>query len=82
MSFSRWRSCRRMTMPAIAETTNDIHYGNDNLAADAYVDPEILSDPAIYPTAEMQKRLYSNLEVSANTERLRTRTWTRLKAGY
>ena len=71
-----------MDPKVIAETTNDIHYGNDNLAANAYVDPAILNDPAIYPTAEMQQRLYSNLEVSANTERLRTRTWTRIKTGY
>ena len=66
----------------IAETTNEIHYGNDNLAANAFVDPEILNDPAIYPTPAVQERLYSNLEVSANTERLRTRAWTRIKTGY
>ena len=65
----------------IAETTNEIHYGNDNLAANAYVDPAILNNPAIYPTPEMAKRLYPSREVSAATERLRTRTWTRIKTG-
>jgi putrescine transport system substrate-binding protein len=65
----------------IADTTNEIHYGNDNLAANAYVAPEILNNPAIYPTAAMAKRLYPSREVSAATERLRTRSWTRIKTG-
>jgi putrescine transport system substrate-binding protein len=63
----------------IAEVTNDIHYGNDNKAADPYVDPQILHDPAVYPTAEMEKRLYQSVEVDPALERLRTRTWTRIK---
>ncbi len=54
----------------IADTTNEIHYGNDNLAANAYVAPDILSNPAIYPTAAMAKRLYPSREVSAATERV------------
>jgi putrescine transport system substrate-binding protein len=65
----------------IAETTNEIHYGNDNLAANAFVEPSILNNPAIYPTAEVAKRLYPSREVSAATERLRTRSWTRIKTG-
>jgi len=32
-----------------ADITNEIYYGNDNLAARAFVRPEILNDPAIYP---------------------------------
>jgi len=63
----------------IAEVTNDIHYGNDNKAADPYVDPQILHDPAVYPSAEMEKRLYQSVEVDPALERLRTRTWTRIK---
>jgi putrescine transport system substrate-binding protein len=65
----------------IADVTNDIHYGNDNLAANRFVNPEILADPAIYPPAEVQARLYPSLEVNGPTERLRTRTWTRIKTG-
>jgi putrescine transport system substrate-binding protein len=63
----------------IAEVTNDIHYGNDNKAADPYVDPQILHDPAVYPTPEVEKRLYQSAEVDPALERLRTRTWTRIK---
>jgi len=63
----------------IADITNELHYGNDNLAANALVDPRILNDPTIYPTAAIEARLYRTTEVSAATERIRTRTWTRIK---
>ncbi|HYL02516.1 MAG TPA: polyamine ABC transporter substrate-binding protein [Steroidobacteraceae bacterium] len=63
----------------IAAITNDIHYGNDNLAANAYVDPQILDDPAVYPTPAVEARLYQSAEVGPALERLRTRTWTRIK---
>jgi putrescine transport system substrate-binding protein len=63
----------------IAEITNELHYGNDNLAANALVDPWILNDPTLYPTAAIEARLYRTTEVNAATERIRTRTWTRIK---
>jgi putrescine transport system substrate-binding protein len=63
----------------IAAITNYIHYGNDNLAADPYVDPQILHDPAVYPTPALEARLYQSAEVGPALERLRTRTWTRIK---
>jgi len=66
----------------IAAITNEIHYGNDNLAANAFVDPAILNDPTLYPTAEIMQRLYLTDEVSAATERIRTRTWTRIKTAH
>jgi len=65
----------------IAAITNDIHYGNDNLAARAYVDPQILNDPAIYPSAAAKKKLYVPGEVDIDYERLRTRVWTHIKTG-
>jgi len=66
----------------IAAITNEIHYGNDNRAANPYVEPAILNDPAIYPTAEIERRLYHTAEVSPATERIRTRTWTRIKTAH
>jgi putrescine transport system substrate-binding protein len=63
----------------IAEITNEIHYGNDNIASAPYVDPQILHDPAIYPTPETAARLYESAEVNPALERIRTRTWTRIK---
>ena len=63
----------------IAAVTNDIHYANDNLAANAFVNPDILNDPAVYPTPAVEARLYESAEVSPALERIRTRTWTRIK---
>ena len=63
----------------IAAITNEIHYGNDNQAASAFVDPQILHDPAVYPPPDVEARLYEAREASPALERLRTRTWTRIK---
>ncbi len=63
----------------IAEISNAIYYGNDNLASRPLVDPRILADVTLYPTPEIEARLYKSAEVNAATERIRTRTWTRIK---
>ena len=65
----------------IAAITNEIYYGNDNMAARPYVDPRILSDPTLYPTPEIEARLYREDEISPARERILTRTWTRVKTG-
>ncbi len=63
----------------IAEISNSIYYGNDNIASRPLVDPRILNDVTLYPTPDVEARLYRSAEVSAATERIRTRTWTRIK---
>jgi putrescine transport system substrate-binding protein len=63
----------------IAAITNEIHYANDNRAADAYVNPHILNDPTVYPSPAVETRLYTAREAGPALERLRTRTWTRIK---
>jgi putrescine transport system substrate-binding protein len=65
----------------IAEITNDIHYGNDNLAARPFVNPDILRDPAVYPSPEARARLYLPSELGADYYRQRTRVWTHIKTG-
>jgi putrescine transport system substrate-binding protein len=70
-----------MDPQVIAEITNEIYYGNPNLAADAYVRPDILHDKVLYPTPDIEARLYPSAEVSIATERIRTRVWTRIKTG-
>jgi putrescine transport system substrate-binding protein len=64
---------------ACSPDPHDIHYANANLAANPYVDPHILNDPAVYTSVEVRSRLYRSAEVSPSLERLRTRTWTRIK---
>jgi putrescine transport system substrate-binding protein len=66
----------------IAKITNDTHYGNDNLAANRFVEPTILNDPTLYPTPEIATRLYLTSEVGPATERIRTRIWTRIKTAH
>jgi putrescine transport system substrate-binding protein len=63
----------------IAEISNSIYYGNDNIASRPLIDPRILGDATLYPTPEVESRLYRSAEVTAATERIRTRTWTRIK---
>ena len=63
----------------IAAISNSIYYGNDNLASRPLVSPAILNDVTLYPTPEVEARLYRTAEVSAATERIRTRVWTRIK---
>jgi putrescine transport system substrate-binding protein len=65
----------------IAEITNDIHYGNDNLAARPFVNSDILADPAVYPSPELRARLYLPAELGQDYDRLRTRVWTHIKTG-
>ena len=65
----------------IAAVTNYIHYANDNAAAEPYVDPQIRADPALYLPPQVEARLYHAVEAGPALERLRTRTWTRIKTG-
>ncbi len=65
----------------IARITNEIYYGNANLAANAWVRPEILNDHNLYPTPEVEARLYPSKESTITTQRIRTRVWTRVKTG-
>ncbi len=66
----------------IAAITNETHYANDNAASTPYVAPYILKDPAVYPPPAVEARLYIAAEASPRLERLRTRTWTRVKTGF
>jgi putrescine transport system substrate-binding protein len=70
-----------MRPEVIAEITNEIYYGNSNLAARALVRPEILNDPAIYPDERVKARLYNTEELDMATQRVRTRVWTRITTG-
>ncbi len=65
----------------IADITNDLHYGNDNLAARPFVSANLLNDPAVYPPAALRTRLYLPAEFGDDYDRLRTRVWTRIKTG-
>lgn len=65
----------------IADVTNYISYANANQAATRFVDEEIREDPGIYPPREVRARLVTRESPPAESERLRTRAWTRVTSG-
>ncbi len=66
----------------IADITNQTGYANAVRDADALVAPEVRNDPAIYPPAEVQAKLFTVPVADKTYERLRTRTWTKIKTRH
>jgi putrescine transport system substrate-binding protein len=64
-----------------ADITNYVWYANANAASMDLVAPEIASDPAIFPPAEIREKLFPTVTHDARTDRLLTRLWTRVKTG-
>lgn len=65
----------------MAAITNSVRFPNGNEKATALVDKDITSDPAIYPSAEVQSKLYAIADMPAATQREMTRSWTKIKSG-
>jgi putrescine transport system substrate-binding protein len=65
----------------IAKCTAYTNYANANLAANKFVDPEILANPAIYPSEELRKQLWTTKTTSSEIDRARTRAWSTIKTG-
>jgi putrescine transport system substrate-binding protein len=70
-----------MKPEVIAKASNYIFYANGNLASQAFIDKEILEDPAIYPDAEALSKLFTVSPYDPKTQRLITRTWTKIVTG-
>ncbi|QJQ98550.1 polyamine ABC transporter substrate-binding protein [Halomonas sp. PGE1] len=64
-----------------AAITEYVVYANPNLAANAFLDPAIRDDPAIYPDQEVMDNLYVAEEKPLAVQRVRTRVWNRVKSG-
>ncbi len=64
-----------------ADITNYVWYANANAASMDLVDPDIASDPAIFPPAEVRANLFPTKVRDARTDRLMTRLWTTVKTG-
>ncbi len=65
----------------MAEITNAVRFPNGNAEATQYVNKDITSDPGIYPTADVQSKLYAIADLPAATQRELTRSWTKIKSG-
>jgi putrescine transport system substrate-binding protein len=65
----------------MAEITNAVSFPNGNKAATEFVNDEIKNDPGIYPSADVQAKLYAIADLPAATQRIMTRSWTKIKSG-
>ena len=71
-----------MLRPEVAAAnTNFVSYASGNLPAKAFVKPEILSNPGIYPDEATMQRLSVNTAWDDRTQRFVTRAWTRVRTG-
>jgi putrescine transport system substrate-binding protein len=64
-----------------AGITEYVVYANPNIAANEFLDPDILNDPAIYPDQEVMDNLFVQEEKPLAVQRVRTRVWNRVKSG-
>ncbi len=64
-----------------ADITNYVMFPNANEASTPMVDPEVLNDPTIYPTAEAKEGFWTLQPYDSRTDRIVTRLWTRVRTG-
>ncbi|WP_404381032.1 polyamine ABC transporter substrate-binding protein [Caenispirillum salinarum] len=65
----------------IGAITDYVAYANAVPASEEYVSDEIWNDPAIFPTAEVKEKLFVDTPAGQKLDRLRTRTWNKIKTG-
>jgi len=70
-----------MRPEVMAGIQNYVAYASANQAAIPYVDTEILEDPGIFPSEEVQDKLYPLAVLPPEVDRLFNRHWTTLKTG-
>jgi putrescine transport system substrate-binding protein len=64
-----------------AGITNYVAYASPNTAASEFIDEEIASDPAIYPSAQVLATLVDPITHAPEVTRERVRAWTTIKTG-
>jgi len=65
----------------MAAASNYVYYANGNLASQQYLEPDVIGDPAIYPSAEAMDNLFTTTPYDAKVQRVVTRLWTKIKSG-
>ncbi len=64
-----------------AKASNYVFYANGNKASQQFLDKEVLDDPAIYPDDATMAKLFITLPYDPKTQRLITRSWTKIVSG-
>ncbi|MDA0662746.1 MAG: polyamine ABC transporter substrate-binding protein [Proteobacteria bacterium] len=70
-----------MRPDVVGPITNAVGYANAVDGAEAFVSKERLKDPVVYPTKATRDRMFVVPLKSPSYDRLRTRSWTRIKTG-
>jgi putrescine transport system substrate-binding protein len=70
-----------MKPEVMAAITNSVRFPNGNKAATPLVNKDISGDPSIYPSDDVKAKLYAISDLPAATQRLLTRSWTKIKSG-
>src|SRR5690554_7772688 len=65
----------------MADLTNYLQFPNGNEQATPLVDEAIRTDPGIYPSSEVMGKLFTFPDLPSKTQRLITRSWTKIKSG-
>jgi putrescine transport system substrate-binding protein len=63
----------------MADITNYVWYPNGVLPSKEFVDQEILDDPSVYPTPEVEAALYTFVVMPPKIDRVQSRVWSRVK---
>jgi putrescine transport system substrate-binding protein len=70
-----------MKPEVIAKSSNYVFYANGNKASQQFINKEILEDPSIYPDEATLAKLFTIAPYDSKTQRVVTRTWTRIVTG-
>jgi putrescine transport system substrate-binding protein len=65
----------------IAKVSDQVGYANPNPKSGEFMDQDIRTDQAVYPSQEVLDRLFVNSELPPKVQRLMTRSWTKVKSG-
>ncbi|MBZ2168967.1 polyamine ABC transporter substrate-binding protein [Marinobacter sp. F4216] len=70
-----------MDAEVIAGVSNYVWYANGNSASTPLIDEEVTGDPSIYPTPEVEAKLYTFKVLPRKIDRIVTRSWQTIKSG-
>ncbi|MEO9773989.1 polyamine ABC transporter substrate-binding protein [Roseibium sp.] len=70
-----------MRPDVMAKASNVVYYANGNKASQELLNDDVIGDPAIYPSEDAVKNLYTVTSYPPKVNRVVTRTWTSVKSG-
>jgi putrescine transport system substrate-binding protein len=70
-----------MNAENMAAASNYVYYANGNKASQEFLAEDVIGDPAIYPSEEALKNLYTKSPYNTKLQRTVTRLWTKVKSG-